>query len=276
MNEITEIEIDAVKTMVSRARQREGFDQLKASIKAHGVKQPIQVRSITDWPAKNRRRDDGGLYQYELVCGEGRIVACRELKLAKIPAEVINVPEIEVVGRFLAENIIREDLPTYEKARLIFEDAKDASIKTVARRYFITPEHAQRLANAYSKTKDNAEEVKVMPLRTVEELATLPADDQRIVLDTMREVGSRQISALIRRARDERSAGRMPSVEALKAGNERLADELKRVREQLKLVRLHHSLGPANIAVLLKDKAFRKALSEKANVRKFDEANVKL
>lgn len=276
-SDVVEIDINVIKVMVSRARPREGFDELKASIKAHGVKQPVQVRDISEWPAKNRRRDDGGLYRYELVCGEGRIAAVCELGWTKIPATVINVPEVEVVGRFLAENLIREDLPVYEKARLIADDLASEDVKTVAKRYFITPEHAQRLANAYSKTKENADDVKALPLRTVEELATLPAGDQRIVLDTLRETGDRQIKALIRRARDERAKGRVPSVEALKKGMERINDELQRVREALKPVRLHHALGVENMVTLLASRKFRKALADTgANIRKFEEAMVRL
>lgn len=275
--DIIELDIDSIKIMVSRARQRDGFEQMKSAMGAFGVIQPIQVRSITDWPAKNRRRPDGGLYQYELICGEGRIAAQRERGEKKIPAMIVDAPEIEIVGRFLAENLIREDLPVYEKARLIADDLQTEDIQAVARRFCITPEHAQRLASAYSKTKDNAEEVKTLPLRTVEELATLPAGDQRIVLDILRETGERQIRALIRKARDERAKGRVPSVTALKAGMERINDDLKRVREELKLTRLHHSFGPENLVTLLANRKFRKALTDAgANIRKFEETMITL
>jgi hypothetical protein len=53
---------------------------------------------------------------------------------------------------------------------------------------------------------------------------------------------------------------------------EDLFERLDRQRELLKLKRLHHSLGPENLKLLLSDKTFREAVEkEKINVAKFEE-----
>ncbi len=81
----------------------ETVGELAASIREHGVLQPVVVR-----------RSDGG---YELVAGERRWRACLRLGLERIPAVVRDVPDDRMLEIALVENLQREDLNPIEKAR---------------------------------------------------------------------------------------------------------------------------------------------------------------
>jgi ParB family chromosome partitioning protein len=54
-----------------------------------------------------RRREDAGEFQYDLVCGEGRLEALRLLAETEIAAVVIDASESECLLRGLVENIAR-------------------------------------------------------------------------------------------------------------------------------------------------------------------------
>lgn len=82
----------------------EALEQLKASIAEKGLVQPITVR-----------RYDG---RYQLIAGERRLRAVRELGLSTIPAYVLDVTsDEEMLELSLIENIHREDLNPIEVAR---------------------------------------------------------------------------------------------------------------------------------------------------------------
>jgi ParB family chromosome partitioning protein len=77
--------------------------ELAASIREHGVVQPIIVRPI-----------EGGKYQ--LIAGERRWRAARLLGLTKIPAVIKHISEAEAREISLVENLQREDLNPLEEA----------------------------------------------------------------------------------------------------------------------------------------------------------------
>jgi ParB family transcriptional regulator, chromosome partitioning protein len=79
------------------------LEELKASIREHGVLQPIIVR-----------RGGGG---FEIVAGERRVRACRALGLDRVPAVVREVDDAGMQTLALVENLQREDLNPIEKAK---------------------------------------------------------------------------------------------------------------------------------------------------------------
>jgi ParB family transcriptional regulator, chromosome partitioning protein len=89
------------------AQPRQRFDESKleelaASIKAHGVIQPVVVR----------RRGN----MYELVAGERRWRAAQKAGLKEIPAVLSDVTEKDALTVALVENLQREDLNAIEEA----------------------------------------------------------------------------------------------------------------------------------------------------------------
>ncbi len=81
----------------------EPLDDLVASIRAHGVMQPVTVRPRGD--------------VFELIAGERRFRACQKAGLQTIPALVRDVPDQEAYMLSLIENLQREDLDPIEEAR---------------------------------------------------------------------------------------------------------------------------------------------------------------
>lgn len=79
------------------------LEELKASIKAKGVLQPILVRPV----------ENG----FEVVAGERRLRAARDLGLDEIPAVIRNVNAEEALVLALIENVQREDLNPIEAAQ---------------------------------------------------------------------------------------------------------------------------------------------------------------
>ena len=111
---------------------RKGFDDdelssLSASIKTHGVLQPLVVRQLGD--------------RFQLVAGERRLRAARAAGLASVPVTVVNFNDQQALEAALIENIQRLDLNPIEKA-MGFKDYLD--------RYKMTHEHlAMRLGLAW-------------------------------------------------------------------------------------------------------------------------------
>lgn len=81
----------------------EDLEDLVASIKKHGILQPITVTE----------KEDGG---YELIAGERRLRASTIAGLATVPALVRSATEQEKLELALIENIQRQDLNPIEEA----------------------------------------------------------------------------------------------------------------------------------------------------------------
>ena len=96
--------------MPNRAQPRTIFDEddlaeLVHSIREVGVLQPIVVRPLPDEPGK-----------YELVMGERRLRATKEVGLDVIPAVVRDTADIDMLRDALLENLHRAQLNPLEEA----------------------------------------------------------------------------------------------------------------------------------------------------------------
>lgn len=101
------VEIDINEIMPNKNQPRRHFDKFKLkaledSIAVHGVVQPIVVKSI----------DKG----YEIVAGERRWRASKNLGLKSITAVIRSLDELQQAQIALIENIQREDLNDIEEA----------------------------------------------------------------------------------------------------------------------------------------------------------------
>jgi ParB family chromosome partitioning protein len=100
------------KVKLGQYRVRVSFDEekmetLKASIKRKKVMTPIVVR----------HPDEEGYY--ELIAGERRLRAAKELGLKEIPAIVREASLDDAIIEMGIENILREDLSFYERGRWV-------------------------------------------------------------------------------------------------------------------------------------------------------------
>ena len=218
----TEIAISRIKPNPRQPRQRMDeleLEALAASIREHGVLQPILVTETLDG--------------YQLVAGERRFRASQLAGLERIPAIVRQLADREQLELALVENLQREDLGPMEEAhafRSLLDDfgmSHDA-IATRVGRARSTVANTLRLLDLDPRVQAAVAD------RTISEgharaLGGLPVDQQSRVLGTVAEqqFSVRQTEELVRRLRTPRP---VPT-----AAERRPADpDLERVEEELR------------------------------------------
>lgn len=101
-----EIEVKLIHPNPYQPRQhfdQERIDELAMSIKEHGVFTPVLVRKAVSG--------------YQLIAGERRLRATKQVGLERIPAIVLDFDDQQMMEISLIENIQREDLNVVEEAR---------------------------------------------------------------------------------------------------------------------------------------------------------------
>ena len=97
------ISLNRIDPNPHQARNELGdINELMASIKAKGVLEPILVRPMGE--------------RYEIIAGERRFRASRNLGLGEIPCIEMNIDESEAMEVSLIENLQRKDLDVFEEA----------------------------------------------------------------------------------------------------------------------------------------------------------------
>jgi ParB family transcriptional regulator, chromosome partitioning protein len=222
----TEIPLDRITPSPFQPRQRMHEDELAelaASIREHGVLQPVLVTETLDG--------------YQLIAGERRVRAARLAGLERIPALIRQMADHTQLEVALVENVQRADLDPIEEA-LAFRQLIDE--------FGLTQEEvADRVGRARTTITNtlrlldlHADVQAAIIDRQITEghgraLAGLPVNHQARVLGTVVEqaLSVRQTEELVRRLREphERSAPRpRPPAD----------HELERVEEELR-----HALG---------------------------------
>jgi len=175
-----------------REFRAEELEELAASIREHGLLQPIVVRAAAD--------------DYEIVAGERRFRACQRLGLATIPALVRTADDTQMLELALIENIQRENLNAIEEAR---------AYQAYVQRLDLTQEQAaQRLGKSRSTVANM--------LR----LLDLPGDVQELVSRGTLSMGHARAILAVSDAEAQRSLARRVEAESLSVRDiERLARE---------------------------------------------------
>ena len=81
------------------------LDQLANSIRAHGMINPVRLRTKAD--------------RFEMVAGFRRLEAARLIGMSAIPATIVNRTHEQDPGTRLAENLVRSNLSPVEEARAV-------------------------------------------------------------------------------------------------------------------------------------------------------------
>jgi len=102
-----EVPIDQVKVINSRNRDKEQFDMNIESIESVGLMKPIRVN--------DKFIETTGFY--ELICGEGRLLAHQQLGKTKVMAEIVTCTRKEALLQSLIENIARTKPGSMDFAR---------------------------------------------------------------------------------------------------------------------------------------------------------------
>lgn len=97
-DEIENVPISEIRVINPRTRNKTRFQEIIASIDAVGLKKPITV---------SRRDLEPDGTRYDLICGQGRMEACRALGETMIPAVISDASREEQLLMSLVENIAR-------------------------------------------------------------------------------------------------------------------------------------------------------------------------
>jgi ParB family chromosome partitioning protein len=175
--------------------------ELAASIAAHGVLQPIVVRPSADG-------------SYELIAGERRVRAARQAGLATVPAVVRDSSTEELLELALVENLQREDLNAIEEAHAYREliDRFGLTHEEVARRVGksrVAVSNGLRLLDLAAETRAAIVDGRISEGHGRALAALTVTELQRAVLRIVleRHLSVRQTEELVRRKRDQRTAG---------------------------------------------------------------------
>lgn len=105
--EVIEIPLEKIEPAPFQVRREfddNALSELAASIKEHGVMQPVVVRPLSE-------------DRYQLIIGERRWRACRQAGLENIPVVIRRVDDLASSEMMLIENVQREDLNPLEEAQ---------------------------------------------------------------------------------------------------------------------------------------------------------------
>jgi ParB family chromosome partitioning protein len=102
-----EVPIDNIKVINSRNRDKEQFEMNVESIESVGLMKPIRVN--------DKFLETTGCY--ELICGEGRLLAHRQIGRTHVMAEVVSCTRKEALLQSLIENIARTKPDSMDFAR---------------------------------------------------------------------------------------------------------------------------------------------------------------
>ena len=113
----------------------ESIASLSASVREHGILQPLVVRSVNG--------------QFQLIAGERRLRAAQEAGLTTVPVRVVDFNDQQVLEAALVENIQRADLNPIEKAQGFKEylDRFELSHEQLAKRLGLARSSITNLVN---------------------------------------------------------------------------------------------------------------------------------
>jgi len=109
---VNTVPLRAIKLPTKRQPRRyfapEKMAQLVASVKEHGILEPVLVRPL-------------GKETYELIAGERRLRAAEEIGLTEIPVVCKEFSDLEALQVALMENLQRDDLNPVEETEAVLE-----------------------------------------------------------------------------------------------------------------------------------------------------------
>ncbi len=184
MNKIQEIDINLIDQNKEQPRKyfdKDKLEALKKSIDKDGLLQPIVVRSI---------QETG---RYQIIAGERRYTALKELHRKTVPAIVLEADDKKALDLALLENEVRSDLTPLEKAEAIeeYKNRNNTTNEKIAELLGMTPSNISNITSLNRLVDKTKEELRTdptkYPLRDLMKIARI--DDpkkQRIAFSALK------------------------------------------------------------------------------------------
>jgi len=167
------IPIDQINIVNTRSRAKDKFRQIVSSIKNIGLKKPITVSPSCG---------EYGPGKYDLVCGEGRLLAYRSLGGEVIPARVQSMSSEDLLLMSLVENMARRQVRSAELMEEIAALKKRGyKIQEIAAKTDLHPRYVTGVLRLLTHGETNllqAVEKRRIPLSVAIQIAT--SDDEGI------------------------------------------------------------------------------------------------
>lgn len=165
------IPVDRIRVLNPRVRNRRVFREIVGNIASVGLKRPITV---------SRRRTEDGQDHYDLVCGQGRLEAFKELGQAEIPAVIVEAAEEDCLVMSLVENCARRQHRAIDLLQEVGSLRKRGyDDRQIARKIGVTSEWVNMIAGLLERGEErllSAVEAGLMPVSLAVEIAR--ADDE--------------------------------------------------------------------------------------------------
>jgi len=175
------IAVDQIQPNPNQPRHAIGdLSELMASIREKGVLEPLIVRAYGD--------------KYQLIAGERRWRACKELGLTMVPCIEMEVDEGEMLELALIENLQRKDLTPFEEAE---------GLQALAEKFHYT--HAE-IAQVIGKSRTSVTEsvsLNQMPEEIKEMCRLAEINNKSLLLQVVRQPGIVEMKKLVGRIRDQ-------------------------------------------------------------------------
>jgi ParB family chromosome partitioning protein len=218
-----EVPIERIRPNPRQPRQRmdqDQLDELAASIREHGVLQPILVTETLDG--------------YQLVAGERRFRASRQAGLERIPAVVRQLADRDQLELALVENLQRADLGPMEEAHAFQALVDDFALThdTIAQRLGRSKSAVTNTLRLLDMDPDVQAAVADGRLTAghARAIGGLPVSQQAHVARTVIDQGFsvRQAEELVRRLREPRAEAAAAPRRLPDPDLERVEDDLRR------------------------------------------------
>jgi ParB family chromosome partitioning protein len=249
---VDEVDIDLIAPNPEQPRTRidpAALEELAASVRAHGLLQPLVVTRLVS---------DSGAVSYRLIAGERRLHAARLAGLTRVPVVVREASPRGLLELALVENLQRADLGPLEEARAYrrlvdeFGLTQEAVAERVGKSRAAVA-NALRLLGLPAPIKDGLAEGRITEGHA---RALLGLPDAAARLHAYAEVVTgglsvRQTEELVRRLRDAPPA---PSALPRRPGGRTADADLAAIEERLRAalgtqVRLERSRGGGRIVI---------------------------
>ena len=175
--ELRNVEINKIFVLNPRERNKQIAKEIRQNIEDVGLKRPITI-------SKKAVPQDG--YEYDLVCGQGRLEAYMAKNQTTIPAIIVDANEEDSLIMSLVENIARKNYQPYE----LFKNVKQLrdngyNANEIAEKTGLGKDYINQMLKLQDRGEErliNAVETNKVPLNVAIQIIETPDSEMQSLL----------------------------------------------------------------------------------------------